>query len=180
MSESAVMTILFSTRVSEDPLFTTCKGKKKYIWEALKVNTKLKRTRERSEVLTFEMWVVVVVTEVPLVVSEVMLLELDTVVQSLSSSVPSTVTWEIKRRIGWIIFFFFFSAVSFKRFRRGRCSAASCTVWSLWPGPPRPVHFHLLLLHANLTAYSWDRSGLNICWSPLPLRTHRWRSSSGR
>lgn len=35
---------------------------------------------------------VVVVTEVPLVVSEVMVWELDTVEQSLSSSVPSTVT----------------------------------------------------------------------------------------
>lgn len=54
------MTILFSTRVSEDPLFTT-----------------------------FEMRVVVVVTVVPLVVSEVTVLERDTVVSSLSSSVPS-------------------------------------------------------------------------------------------
>lgn len=82
MSESAVMTILFSTRVSEDPLFTT-----------------------------FEMWVVVVVTEVPLVVSEVMVWELDTVEQSLSSSVPSTVTPSALGR-GWPLI---------PRVRKGEC-----------------------------------------------------------
>lgn len=40
--------------------------------------------------LTFEIWVVVVVTVVPLVVSEVMVLEVDKEL-SLSSSVPSSV-----------------------------------------------------------------------------------------
>lgn len=63
-SESAVITILFSTRVSEDPLFTT-----------------------------FEIWVVVVVTVVPLAVSEVTVLEVDKEL-SLSSSVPSSVIFE--------------------------------------------------------------------------------------
>lgn len=69
-------------------------------------------TKSRVALLTFEMWVVVVVTVVPLLVSEVTVWDTD--VPSLSSG-TSSVTWEKdrkKKKEEWITILFYIGIVS--------------------------------------------------------------------
>ena len=120
-------------------------------------------TESRIVLLTFEMWVVVVVTVVPLLVSE--LIVWDTDVLSLSS-VPSSVTWEKdqKKKKGRVNNYSFL-------YRDSELSDASCWLWSPWPGHPRPASSTELIspLHANWlpiadTGLDWAGPGAPYLW----------------